>query len=111
MSERSNNLFQRILSSVTGGQVSRRPAVALRDPAPPPRPSDDPDVGHPPLDPLHELELDDPRWRSFVAASPEATSFHNPAWAQLLADCYGYRPFALAALDGSGELQAGLPFL
>lgn len=60
---------------------------------------------------LYELELEDPRWRSFVAARPEATSFHDPAWAQLLADCYGFRPFALAAVDRQGELQAGLPFL
>jgi Acetyltransferase (GNAT) domain len=60
---------------------------------------------------LRELELADPRWRSFVAGRPESTAFHDPAWAELLADCYGYRSFALGVLDDRGRLLAGLPFL
>lgn len=58
-----------------------------------------------------ELELDDPRWGEFVAGRAEATPFHHPAWARLLADCYGYRAFALAVPGADGELVAGLPLL
>jgi CelD/BcsL family acetyltransferase involved in cellulose biosynthesis len=60
---------------------------------------------------LHELELGGSLWRSFVADRSEATAFHDPAWAELLAECYGYRPFVLAVLDNQGEPLAGLPFL
>jgi CelD/BcsL family acetyltransferase involved in cellulose biosynthesis len=58
-----------------------------------------------------ELELGDPRWRKFVRGEPEATAFHHPAWAELLEDCYGYRPFVLAATDEGGGLVAGLPVM
>jgi CelD/BcsL family acetyltransferase involved in cellulose biosynthesis len=54
------------------------------------------------------LELDDPRWRKFVQAAPDALPFHQPAWAKLLADCYGYRAFALTVTNGAG-ITAGLP--
>jgi len=39
---------------------------------------------------VSELELSDPRWLSFVSASPSATAFHHPAWASLLSDCTGF---------------------
>jgi CelD/BcsL family acetyltransferase involved in cellulose biosynthesis len=55
------------------------------------------------------LELTDPAWRSFVDRHPAATPFHDPAWAQLVADCYGFRAFAVATRDGSGAIAAGLP--
>lgn len=57
------------------------------------------------------VALDDPRWRRFVASSPDATPFHDPAWALLLAQTYGYRGFALAMVDGHGRWAGGLPFL
>lgn len=60
---------------------------------------------------VHELELGDPRWSAFVAGMPEATAFHDPAWAELLSECYGHRPFVLAMLDPRGEITAGLPLL
>lgn len=63
----------------------------------------------PPGSPLLTLELDDARWWQFVAASSEATPFHHPAWARLLAACYGYQPAALALPDASGAIGAGLP--
>lgn len=56
------------------------------------------------------LEVDDRRWMRFVEAQPGATPFHHPLWAQLLADCYGMRPFAVG-VEADGELAAGLPFL
>ena len=54
------------------------------------------------------LTLDDPRWTSFVESRPEATPFHHPAWTQLLADCYGFRGFAFAVVDGE-EIVVGIP--
>lgn len=57
------------------------------------------------------LGLDDPRWRAFVAGNAEATPFHEPAWAELLAQTYGYRSFALAVTGDDGCPVAGAPFL
>ena len=57
------------------------------------------------------LALDDPRWGSFVAECEHATPFHDPGWAQLLARSYGCVGFAIAIVDGAGELIAGAPFL
>lgn len=59
---------------------------------------------------LVETSLDDPRWFDLVLDSPAATPFHHPAWARLLADCYGFRPFVLAEESGT-ELVAGIPVL
>jgi CelD/BcsL family acetyltransferase involved in cellulose biosynthesis len=51
------------------------------------------------------------QWSNFVAADPQATVFHHPAWIELLEKCYGFRPFVLVTYDDSGNLNAGLPFL
>jgi CelD/BcsL family acetyltransferase involved in cellulose biosynthesis len=59
---------------------------------------------------LVELDLDDPGWWAFVRSRPEAGPFHHPEWARLLADCYGYRGFALALVRGNA-IEAGLPLL
>src|SRR5689334_15108471 len=55
------------------------------------------------------LELTDPRWEDFVARQPSATPFHHPHWGTLIADCYGFRAFAVATSDATGEIRAGLP--
>lgn len=55
------------------------------------------------------LELTDPRWADFVARQPSATPFHHPSWGVLIADCYGFRAFAVATSGAAGEIQAGLP--
>jgi CelD/BcsL family acetyltransferase involved in cellulose biosynthesis len=57
------------------------------------------------------LSLGDPSWHAFVASSEQATPFHDPRWAQLLSECYGYRGFALAVTGDGGRLVAGAPFL
>src|ERR1700685_1084587 len=57
---------------------------------------------------LTVLELTDPRWADFVARQPSATPFHHPAWGMLIANCYGFRAFAVATSDATGEIQAGL---
>jgi len=57
------------------------------------------------------LEVTDARWIDFVLGHAQATAFHHPAWAQLLAECYGYRAFALALKDDSGQIVAGLPVM
>jgi CelD/BcsL family acetyltransferase involved in cellulose biosynthesis len=60
---------------------------------------------------LERFELSDERWRSFVAARPEATAFHTPAWSELLCECYGFSGFALAFVKRRGLLGAGLPVM
>jgi CelD/BcsL family acetyltransferase involved in cellulose biosynthesis len=60
---------------------------------------------------LSLLALDDPRWIEFVASCAAATPFHHPAWAGLLADTYGFRPFVLAMAAGDGRPLAGAPFI
>jgi CelD/BcsL family acetyltransferase involved in cellulose biosynthesis len=56
-----------------------------------------------------ELAIGDERWLDFVSRSPNALPYHNPAWAQVFAECYGFRTFALAVVDGDGRISAGLP--
>ena len=57
------------------------------------------------------LTMDDPRWVEFVAGCADASPFHHPAWATLLADCYRYRPLALALTGSDGRLNVGLPVI
>lgn len=57
------------------------------------------------------LDLDDARWRAFVDQSADATPFHHPAWARLLALTYRYDGFAIAVVDGSGRVVAGAPLI
>lgn len=60
---------------------------------------------------IQYLSLSDPRWSAFVDSCPATLPFHRPVWAQLIAQCYGYRPFVLAVMDGDGSMLAGVPVL
>lgn len=55
------------------------------------------------------LDLADARWGDFVAGQPDATPFHHPDWGRLIADCYGFRAFAVVISDTGGRIRAGLP--
>jgi len=57
------------------------------------------------------LSPEDQRWVAFVESKPEATIFHHPAWLNVLAESYGYRPFVIAVCDAAGQIVAGLPVL
>jgi CelD/BcsL family acetyltransferase involved in cellulose biosynthesis len=57
------------------------------------------------------LDLTDPCWGEFVARHPEATPFHHPDWARLIAGCYGFRGFALVTRDANDAIRAGLPMV
>jgi len=57
------------------------------------------------------LELTDPRWGDFVARQPSATPFHHPEWGRVVADCYGFRAFAVTTSDATGDIQAGMPVI
>lgn len=57
---------------------------------------------------LTALDIDDQRWTRFVDQTPGALPFHHPTWARLLADCYGFRPFAFVLQDGD-RIAAGIP--
>ena len=61
---------------------------------------------------ITELDLGSAAWLEFVRSRPEALPFHHPSWAMFLAECYGFRPFALVLDGGSdGGPAAGLPVL
>ena len=60
---------------------------------------------------LTELELEDPVWLEFVQSHGGALPFHHPSWAALLAECYGFRPFALVLRGPDERPAAGLPVL
>jgi len=61
--------------------------------------------------PLELLPLDDPRWGSFVAGHRDATPFHDPAWAGLLARTYRLSGEVLAQVGADGTVDAGIPVL
>jgi CelD/BcsL family acetyltransferase involved in cellulose biosynthesis len=59
-----------------------------------------------------ELEIESPEWGAYVAGRADSSVFHHPSWALLLAECYGFRPFALATRpNGSSGLGGGVPVL
>jgi CelD/BcsL family acetyltransferase involved in cellulose biosynthesis len=63
---------------------------------------------------LERLPLDSPAWGGFVAQMQDATPFHHPAWATMIARCYRFDAFALALRDASGAGQgyvAGFPVI
>jgi lipid II:glycine glycyltransferase (peptidoglycan interpeptide bridge formation enzyme) len=57
------------------------------------------------------LDPSDECWTAFVTSNPRANIFHHPAWINLLAECYGYRPFVVVVRDASGRISAGLPVM
>jgi CelD/BcsL family acetyltransferase involved in cellulose biosynthesis len=57
------------------------------------------------------LALEDPRWQEFVEARADASLFHHPAWARMLADCYGYRAQGVALVERGGAISAGVPVI
>jgi CelD/BcsL family acetyltransferase involved in cellulose biosynthesis len=57
-----------------------------------------------------ELAIDGPEWSGFVAAHSQSCVFHHPTWTLLLAECYGFRPFALVTRADVG-IAGGVPVL
>jgi CelD/BcsL family acetyltransferase involved in cellulose biosynthesis len=60
---------------------------------------------------LTELRPSDPRWTRFVEEHPDALAFHGAPWMDMIAECYGFRPFVLAKLGGNGAMLGGLPVM
>jgi CelD/BcsL family acetyltransferase involved in cellulose biosynthesis len=58
---------------------------------------------------LTRVELEDPGWQKLVADDTRALPFHHPAWARMLAECYGFSSFGLALRNADGGLLAGVP--
>ena len=54
--------------------------------------------------------VEDSGWVEFARSMPDALAFHHPAWMQVLADSYGYRPMA-AVLEEDGQIKAGMPLM
>jgi CelD/BcsL family acetyltransferase involved in cellulose biosynthesis len=57
---------------------------------------------------LRLLDIGSSSWRSFLTGQA-VLPFHQPSWAELLAECYGYRIFAATVTGPDGEPTAGLP--
>ena len=55
--------------------------------------------------------ITDPSWFEFISKQENTNIFHHPAWAGLLAECYGYRPFVLLSLDEGGRVNGGIPLM
>ena len=49
-----------------------------------------------PLNPLNPLDY--PKWDELLSRQPNASFFHTSAWARVLHDSYGYKPFYLASV-------------
>src|SRR5919202_4228727 len=60
---------------------------------------------------VQTMELDHPAWLDFVSSRETALPYHHPAWARLLAECYGYPAFAAVQTGPDGRIRAGLPCL
>ncbi len=60
---------------------------------------------------LQFVSPSEPRWNSFLEGRPEANIFHHPAWSQLMAETYGYRPQVLAHLASDSSVDGGLPLM
>lgn len=57
------------------------------------------------------LDHTDEQWLAFVASQPNANTFHDPVWINVLSHCYGYRPFVVVVTDDEGQICAGVPVL
>jgi CelD/BcsL family acetyltransferase involved in cellulose biosynthesis len=55
--------------------------------------------------------LTDPTWMSFLMTKPDASIFHHPAWSQLLAETYGYKPFLPVVSSSDGMIEAAVPMM
>lgn len=51
----------------------------------------------------------DPRWQAFVAAHPDGSIYHHPAWFQVLEAEYGQKGLYLHCLDAAGQVLGVLP--
>jgi hypothetical protein len=53
----------------------------------------------------------DPRWERFVAAHPQGTIYHHPAWLEVLTIEYARPSLCLACLDADGHYAGVLPLV
>jgi CelD/BcsL family acetyltransferase involved in cellulose biosynthesis len=60
---------------------------------------------------LVRTDLSSERWLKLVTDDPQALPFHHPEWAEMLAECYGFRSFGLGLADTDGRLVAGSPVI
>jgi len=60
---------------------------------------------------LTTIPLRNEEWLKFISGRTDVDVFHHPAWAEFLAECYGYTPQLLALVNEDGQIQAGLPIM
>jgi len=61
--------------------------------------------------PIEILKSDDPQWVNYLQKNGSASIFHHPAWSQISASVYGYKPFVTALKNDDGSISAGIPFM
>lgn len=50
-------------------------------------------------------------WREFLLKTPRATIYHTPEWKKVLEKSFGYKPYYLFVVDGSGNVLGLLPLM
>jgi len=60
---------------------------------------------------LIRLLPSDKRWKAFVESITRTSVFHDPAWIELLSECYGYRSYVYALIDEKDKICAGIPMI
>ena len=60
------------------------------------------------LEIVNPLEIGN--WDELVLATGKASFFHSAAWARVLHESYGYKPFYFASLE-NGKLTSLMPFM
>jgi CelD/BcsL family acetyltransferase involved in cellulose biosynthesis len=53
----------------------------------------------------------DRSWIEYVSNLPQVNIFHQPAWSQMLVDCYSYHAFIITLIASNGYIQASLPMM
>ena len=48
-------------------------------------------------------------WDDFVEGSQDGTIYHQTAWLNVIARCYGFRPYFITLTDANGQITGGLP--
>lgn len=56
-------------------------------------------------------EIDDIGWTKFVENHPESNIFHHRDWSRVIAQTYGYEPFAVVLREPDNSIAAGLPMM
>jgi hypothetical protein len=63
---------------------------------------------------LRQFALENPAWIRFQSIAQNASNFHLPVWVNLLAEFYGFKPYAVGIVEeavSEENILAGLPLM